>query len=185
MGTEQQPILEWIALTPEWVEGGHAPIFERIIKAFDSIKAEYEKGGQTARLLREHGLDGWPHSLTWVCWDPLTEQIDGFFTVGKTRVDQFDLGDAQLDLKPASEIRNLRRNARARLSEDELVKKAIALATRPWLEIDVDSVVVLLDPMGAKLKQTHDFWFQTVDKKYLWARFFLEKDGPKARKPDR
>jgi hypothetical protein len=181
MPVTQSP-LEWIALTPERVEGSHAPGFQEILNAFDKFKAEYEKDQQTSTWLKEHALDGWPHSITWVCWDRATGRVDGFFTVGKTRVDHFDLGDALLQLSPASKIENLRRDVHARVSEDELVKRAVFLATAPWKEVGADAVVVLLDPSGAKLHRNHDFWFETADKKYLWARFILEKDGPKPQK---
>jgi hypothetical protein len=165
--------LEWIALTPERVEGDQARVYREILDAFDSFRIEYEKGQETSTWLKEHALDGWPHLVTWVCWDRDTEQIDGFFSVHKIKPNPGDFGDVSFDVrrKPASEIKNLRRNFRARLSEDELVEWAVYFAVDLWREVGASEVAVVLDPAGAKLHRNHDFWLECADKKRLWNPF--------------
>ena len=177
-------VLEWIALFPERVKGDDAPYFRQVLDAFGTFTVEHEKGRRTANWLKSHALDGWPHSVTWVCWDRDTEQIDGFFTVGKIAIDEYDLGQDRLRLLPASEIKNIRLHAQARLTEDELVKRAVAVATTPWGEIGAHAVVVLLDTSGAQLHRNHDFWSTIPGKDCLWERFILGQDGPKSQKPD-
>jgi hypothetical protein len=174
-----QPIHEWIALTPERVNGDQSQFFRPILDAVDTFRTEYEKDGKTAAWLKKHALDDWPHFVTWVCWDRLAQQVDAFFSVGKIQLSPEDVGDVPFDVrrKPASEIKNLRRNVRARLSEDELVKKAVASAVAPWQEMNADEVTIRVDPAGAKLHRLPEFWMECPDKKHLWARFKLKGGG--------
>jgi hypothetical protein len=172
-------ILEWIALTPEKVQGDQALVFREITDAFDVFRTEYEKGNGTAVWLKDRALDEWPDSITWICWDRVAKRVAAFFSVGKIKLDAEELGSVrfQADLAPASEIKNLRRDVHARLSEDQLVKDAVSTAIEDWQAVHAGDVTIVLDPAGAKLHREHDFWFECADKKRIWARFRLEGKG--------
>lgn len=175
----EPPILEWIALTPEKVRGDEALFFREVIDAFDAFRTEYEKGNETAVWLKDRALDEWPDFITWICWDRVVKRVAAFFSVGKIKLDAEELGAVkfQANLAPASEIKNLRRDVRARLPEDELVEVAVSTAIEEWQAVHAGEVTIVLDPAGAKLHQEHKFWCECADKKRLWARFRLEGKG--------
>lgn len=172
---------QWITLLPERVEGDEARLYEAMLGALRDFRVEYEKGHETGTWLYEHVLDSWPAFITWVCWDPENKRIDGVFSVGRIKPHPGDLGEAPFEaqLAPTSEIKNVRRHADAWLSEDELIEVAVSTAVEDWRAVGAVQATVVLDPDGAKLHQEHKFWNECADKRRIWARFQIGKDGPR------